>query len=131
MRGHNLVWTQPQHNAPFVDGDHDATKLKAYMDGYITKTVDTIGSYPIVWDVVNEVFSNSSNPDKVYNLSPYTIIGGAETKGKSWVCQAFKTARKANPGIKLFYNDDMIASNVGKYKKKSDEAYELVKFLKE
>ena len=29
----------------------------------------------------------------------------------------------------MFYNDDMISSMVGKYKRKSDETYKLMKFL--
>jgi len=106
--------------------------LKSFMDDYINTTVKEIGEV-YAWDVINEIFSNSGQPKNMdhypYNNSVFYEIGDPEDKTTSWACNAFKTAKNANPKIKMFYNDDMISSMAGKYERKSDETYNLMKFL--
>lgn len=88
------------------------------MTDYIKNTVKTVGQV-YSWDVINEIFGNSgieSNYDHYpYNNSIYYEIGPLEDAKNSWVCEAYKTAKAANPSIKMFYNDDMISSSAGKY----------------
>lgn len=99
----------------------NATELEAFMEEYIT-TVMTKVTYPFVWDVVNEAVGDG--PNLVMKVSPWTIID-------DYICKAFKAARKANPAVKLFYNDYKHASSTGVYARKSDRVYDLVKNLTE
>ena len=132
MRAHNLVWPRADHNPDYVNKMTDAGKLKTFMDSYIKRTVNEVGDV-YSWDVINEIFSNSSHglEHAPYNDSVYYKIGSPEDSHKSWVCDAFKTAKKEKPQVKMFYNDDMISAMAGKYEKKSDETYELLKWLKD
>ena len=104
------------------------------MEGYIQRTVREIGDV-YSWDVINEIFSNSSSGNGLdhppYNNSTFYEIGSPEDAQRSWACDAFRTAKSANPNIKMFYNDDMIASMAGKYQRKSDETYELIRWLRD
>lgn len=126
MRGHTLIWGAPtsdghQHNPEFVNNETNATALEEFMVNYIT-TVMTDVPYPFVWDVVNEAVGDG--PNQVMKTSPWTIID-------DYICKAFTAARKANPNAQLFYNDYKHASMTGKYARKSDRVYSMIKNLTE
>lgn len=132
MRAHNLVWPGTVKNNPWVNNMTNASDLKKFMNDYITETVHTVGDV-YSWDVVNELFGWSNVASKYKNFpyedSIFYEIGPPEDTKSSWVCEAFKTAKAANPKIKMFYNDDKISSSAGKYEKRSDETYKIMKFL--
>ena len=83
----------------------NATELEAFMEEYITSVMTNV-TYPFVWDVVNEAVGDG--PNLVMKVSPWTIID-------DYICKAFKAAKKANPDVKLFYNDYKHASMTGAY----------------
>lgn len=131
MRAHNLIWPATEHNKPWVLDMTNPSDLKNFMETYITNTVKAIGNV-YCWDVVNELFGFSGKPEKFehypYVDSPFYEIGAPDTKS-SWVCDAFKTAKSANPNVKMFYNDDMISSMVGTDARKGGFTYTLAKYL--
>jgi endo-1,4-beta-xylanase len=59
MRAHNLIWPATNHNTKWVNNMKDPMMLKKFMDEYIINTVKEIGSV-YAWDVINEIFGNSS-----------------------------------------------------------------------
>lgn len=126
IRAHNLIWSAPGHSPPFIESETNATKLEEFMEYYIKEAMAATGSYPFVWDVVNEAVSNGqSSSTKLIKTSPWSQID-------DHVCKAFKFAKKyAYPGQKLFYNDYKFESDTGIYKAKSDRVYTMVKDLKE
>jgi len=124
-----LIWAAPytdahKHNPTFIHDEKNATKLEEFMGEYITKTMHAIGDYPYAWDVVNEAIADGPNPKVIYKESPWSVID-------DFVCKSFKAARKASPGMKLFYNDYKHASMYGSFKTKSDKVFNMVKEMKE
>lgn len=88
---------------------------------YIDQTVKAIGDVH-AWDVVNEAVSMGKG--QLIKDSPWSIVD-------DFICKAFNQARKANPSIKLFYNDYKQASTKGEFSQKSENVYQMVKDLKE
>jgi endo-1,4-beta-xylanase len=90
------------------------------MNNYIETTVKLVGTYPIVWDVVNEAIDDNTN--NFIKESPWKHVD-------DFVCKAFKAAKSAAPTVGRFYNDYNILANSGWEKKKSNNVYKLVKDL--
>lgn len=62
IRAHTLIWAAPgTHNPAFVREETNATILEEYMIRFINETMTAVGSYPFVWDVVNEAVANGPN----------------------------------------------------------------------
>jgi len=122
VRGHALVWYQnmPEwmlnHNGKPVTRDILFQKIREHIRGMIGR----YGAHVYCWDVVNEAISDS--PKEVYRPkdSLYAIAG------EDYVEMAFRFAREADPGAKLFYNDYRFSDPI-----KRKKIYDLLKRLLE
>nr|3WUB_A Chain A, Endo-1,4-beta-xylanase A [Streptomyces sp.]3WUE_A Chain A, Endo-1,4-beta-xylanase A [Streptomyces sp.] len=114
VRGHTLVW----HNQlPSWVDDVPAGELLGVMRDHITHEVDHFKGRLIHWDVVNEAFEeDGSRRQSVFQ----------QKIGDSYIAEAFKAARAADPDVKLYYND----YNIEGIGPKSDAVYEMVKSFK-
>jgi len=114
VRGHTLVW----HNQlPSWVNDVPAGELLGVMRNHITHEVDHFKGRLIHWDVVNEAFEeDGSRRQSVFQRKI----------GDSYIAEAFKAARAADPDAKLYYND----YNIEGIGPKSDAVYEMVKSFK-
>ncbi|GAA3625429.1 endo-1,4-beta-xylanase [Streptomyces chitinivorans] len=114
VRGHTLVW----HNQlPSWVGDVPAGELLGVMRDHITHEVDHFKGRLAHWDVVNEAFEeDGSRRQSVFQ----------QKIGDSYIAEAFKAARAADPDVKLYYND----YNIEGIGPKSDAVYEMVKSFK-
>jgi endo-1,4-beta-xylanase len=122
FRGHNLCWGEGNPNW-LQNGAFSPTEKRAILQDHITTVVKRYNSTPICWDVVNEAVADS---------------GSALYKNNVWypdipdyVDFAFKTAKAANPTVKLYYNDYNIASATGFSQQKSDKVYNMIKSMKQ
>lgn len=116
VRGHTLVW----HNqlAPYVKR-LSSDELGRAMLNHVTGTAEHYRGQIAQWDVVNEAVGDDGELRKD---SPFTALG------QSYLVMAFKAARAADPGARLFYNDYDIEDSESP---KSQGAYRLVKALKD
>lgn len=116
VHGHTLVW----HNQTpgWVQG-LGAGAMREAMENHISRVVGRYADNPAVvsWDVVNEVFDDNGNmrPSFWYN-----------TLGLSYIADAFRYARAADPDARLCIND----YNVEGINAKSNAMYNLVQQLR-
>ena len=120
MRGHTLIW--PKNSPGWIEG-YNKDRLESFMINYIKETVKQVGPYPFAWDVVNEALDEPYTNNFI-RKSHWDII-------PNFICKAFKAAKEANPNQGRFYNDYSIMSATGWMKKKSDNAFKLVKQLQD
>ena len=115
VHGHVLVW----HNQTpgWVQG-LPASRMRAVMLEHIARVVGRYANNPALksWDVVNEIF----NEDGTWRRSFWY-----NTLGESFVADAFRAARQADPDAKLCIND----YNVEGINAKSTAMYNLVRSL--
>ncbi|MEU7069557.1 endo-1,4-beta-xylanase [Streptomyces narbonensis] len=115
VRGHTLVW-HSQLPSWVTGGTWTADRLRTLMTDHIAAEAGRYKGRIDHWDVVNEPL----NEDGTLRRS----IFGA-TLGESYIADAFRAARAADPAAKLYLNDystDAIGA-------KSDGMYALVKRL--
>ncbi|WP_158843928.1 endo-1,4-beta-xylanase [Saccharothrix deserti] len=115
VRGHTLVW----HNqlAGWVN-DVPAGELLGVMRNHITNVAGHYKGKLVHWDVVNEAFEeNGARRQSVFQ----------QKIGDSYIAEAFKAARAADPNVKLYYND----YNIEGIGAKSDAVYDMVKSFKQ
>ncbi|MBQ3350487.1 MAG: endo-1,4-beta-xylanase [Thermoguttaceae bacterium] len=102
MRGHTLVWHSQTPQSFFQDENGQRLSKEALyqrMEEYMTKVLTHFKGKVYCWDVVNEALADWG--DDVYRKhSPWY-----EICGEDFIAQAFRTAHKIDPNIKLFYND--------------------------
>lgn len=102
VRGHTLVWHSQTPASFFTDDEgNKLNKEQLYerMENYMEAVMNRYKDVVFCWDVVNEALSDYEG--SVYRTeSPWY-----EVCGKDFIAQAFRTARKVNPDVKLFYND--------------------------
>lgn len=116
VRGHTLVW-HSQLPGWVSNGNFTSAQLLAAMKNHVTTVATHYKGKVSHWDVVNEVF----NDDGTLRQSKFQT-----TIGQSYIAEAFKAARAADPGAKLYINDYSV-EGVGA---KSNGLYDLVKSLK-
>jgi endo-1,4-beta-xylanase len=113
VRGHTLVW----HNqTPGWVQNLDATALRAALQNHITNVVSHYKGQLYAWDVVNEPL----NEDGTMRNSFWF-----QKLGASYIADAFRAARAADPNVKLYIND----FNTDGLGAKSDGMFNLVQSL--
>jgi endo-1,4-beta-xylanase len=94
VKGHTFLW----HGAtPAWVNALDAADLRAAVERHITTTGEYFRGRVDAWDVVNEAVADDGSGlrDTVFR----------QRLGDGYVAEAFRLARRADPGARLFYND--------------------------
>ena len=117
VKGHTLVWYNqlPQ----WVNSLNNEADVRSAMLGHIKAVMQHYKGKVTTWDVVNEAVSIEGTS---YRDCPFY-----KYLGKTYIDEAFKAAREADPTVKLYYND----YNAEGMTPKSDFVYDLVKGLVE
>ncbi|MCI4062077.1 endo-1,4-beta-xylanase [Micromonospora sp. R77] len=92
VRGHTLAWHSQQ---PGWMQSLGGSALRSAMINHINGVMGHYRGKLAAWDVVNEAF-NEDGSRRQSNL---------QATGNDWIEVAFRTARTADPGVKLCYND--------------------------
>jgi endo-1,4-beta-xylanase len=115
VRGHALAWHQQQ---PSWTQNLSSTALRSAMVNHVTQVATHYKGQIDSWDVVNEAFADGgSGARRDSNL---------QRTGNDWIEVAFRTARAADPGAKLCYND----YNTDGQNAKSNAVYAMVQDFK-
>jgi endo-1,4-beta-xylanase len=115
VRGHTLAWHSQQ---PGWMQRMEGSALRQAMVNHITQVASYYRGKIYAWDVVNEAFSdNGTGGRRDSNL---------QRTGNDWIEVAFRTARAADPGAKLCYND----YNTDGVNAKSTGIYNMVRDFK-
>ncbi|TDD49070.1 beta-1 4-xylanase [Nonomuraea terrae] len=117
VHGHTLVW----HNqTPGWVQNLGATAMRDAMRNHISRVVGRYADNPAVvsWDVVNEVFEENGDFRRSFWYN---------TLGESYIADAFRAARAADPDARLCIND----YNVEGINAKSTAMYDLVSELRD
>ncbi len=124
IRGHCLLWwydkDETAEAVAWIKNETDKEVLLEKIDTYCYTVVkhfsDKFGDVIYAWDVVNEAVSDNFSGEKVDQWvkdvygniddgcnqmrSDFYKVGGLD-----FLTTAFKAARRADPNVKLFYND--------------------------
>ncbi|MFG2046591.1 endo-1,4-beta-xylanase [Micromonospora sp. NPDC048935] len=92
FRGHTLAWHGQQ---PRFWGSLSGSALRAAMISHINGVMAHYKGKFAYWDVVNEAYAENGSR-RSSNL---------QATGNDWIEVAFRTARAADPSVKLCYND--------------------------
>ncbi|MEU3457496.1 endo-1,4-beta-xylanase [Micromonospora sp. NPDC006766] len=115
VRGHALAWHSQQ---PGWAQNLSGTALRSAMTNHVTQVATHYKGKIYAWDVVNEAFADGgSGARRDSNL---------QRTGNDWIEVAFRTARAADPGAKLCYND----YNTDGQNAKSNAVYAMVQDFK-
>ncbi|GIH76004.1 endo-1,4-beta-xylanase [Planobispora longispora] len=116
VHGHTLVW---HSQTPSWVQNLGADAMRSAMQNHIARVAGRYASNPVLksWDVVNEVFEENGS---MRNSFWYQKLGD------SYIADAFRYARAADPDAELCIND----YNVEGINAKSTAMYNLVRTLK-
>ncbi|MFD4943639.1 endo-1,4-beta-xylanase [Streptomyces sp. NPDC058409] len=117
VRGHTLVWYS---QLPGWVGGLGTDDLRSAMNNHITQVMTHYKGKIYAWDVVNEAFQDGSSGAR--RSSPFQ-----DKLGNGYIEEAFRTARAADSGAKLCYND----YNTDGQNAKSNAVYSMVKDFKQ
>ncbi|MEU7866962.1 endo-1,4-beta-xylanase [Dactylosporangium sp. NPDC049140] len=115
MRGHALAWYSQQ---PSWAQGMEGSSLRNAMINHITNVAGHYKGKIYAWDVVNEAFADGGGGGR--------RDSNLQRTGNDWIEVAFRTARTADPGAKLCYND----YNTDGVNAKSTAVYNMVKDFK-
>ncbi|TDC10363.1 beta-1 4-xylanase [Nonomuraea longispora] len=117
VHGHTLVW---HSQTPGWVQNLGAGAMRDAMENHIVEVVGRYAGNPAVvsWDVVNEIFDENGGWRSSFWYN---------TLGQSFVADAFRAAREADPDARLCIND----YNVEGINAKSTAMYNLVRSLRE
>jgi len=103
VRGHTLVWHK-QMSEWVRQGNFPPTRLTTILEHHIHSVLTHYAGKVCAWDVVNEAFnSDGTMRHTIWYDRPG--ISGSAGAGTSYIEQALKWARQADPNAKSFYND--------------------------
>jgi endo-1,4-beta-xylanase len=124
MRVQTLIYTTPKWlTAEALTRD----QLSEWVHGYISTVMGRYRGQVRSWEVANELFSFIPT-DCAWNAKdPGNSAFWVRTLGPTWVDQAFRWAREADPQARLYYNENR-AEGIGI---KSDCVYAIVKGMKD
>ncbi|GIH03082.1 hypothetical protein Rhe02_11490 [Rhizocola hellebori] len=94
VRGHTLAWHSQQ---PGWAQSLSGSTLRSAMVNHITQVATHFRGQIYTWDVVNEAFADGGGGGR--------RDSNLQRTGNDWIEVAFRTARAADPGAKLCYND--------------------------
>jgi endo-1,4-beta-xylanase len=117
IRGHTLVWYSQL--APWINDIATGSELLQVMKNHIANEMGHFKGKIWYWDVVNEAFNDDGSRRSTSNVFQQKI-------GDSYIEEAFKAARLADPNAKLCYND----YNTDGVNEKSTAIYNMVKDFK-
>ena len=115
VRGHALAWHSQQPG--WAQGLSGST-LRSAMVNHITQVETHFRGKIFAWDVVNEAFADGTGGGR--------RDSNLQRTGDDWIEVAFRTARSADPGAKLCYND----YNIDGVNAKSNAVFNLVSDFK-
>ena len=95
LRGHALLWYR---STPDYFTIGSASDIRCRLEAYIEAVVTRYAGQIYAWDVVNEVVSDDA-------AETYRQDAWYQAVGKDFIDWAFKAARAADPGTRLFIND--------------------------
>ncbi len=115
VRGHTLVW---HSQTPSWVQNLGASQLHQAMLDHINAEATHYKGKLYSWDVVNEAFNDDGTRRQSF---------WQQKLGDGFIADAFRAARAADPGAKLYYND----YNTDGIGAKSDAVYAMVKSFKQ
>lgn len=101
VRGHALVWHRQTPSWVFSG---TSAQVLARMKNHITKVMQHFQGKVKIWDVVNEAIMDDGSY-RTNNEGQDQSSGWYGQLGESYIAEAFKAARAADPQAKLYYND--------------------------
>ena len=101
VRGHALVWHRQTPSWVFSGS---ADQVLQRMKTHITNVMQHFQGKVKIWDVVNEAIMDDGTY-RTNNEGDGQNSGWYGALGESYIAEAFKAARAADPEAKLFYND--------------------------
>lgn len=122
VHGHTLVWHQQCPDWFFKDGDQPASREKVLerLNQHVSTIVGRYQGRIKSWDVVNEAIDNHKGENDL-RQSPWFLATGGD-----YIAEAFRAARRADPGAILYYNDFDIEQPL-----KREKTLRLIRSLKE
>jgi endo-1,4-beta-xylanase len=120
IRGHNLVWHQD--NPGWLDATATPANARPLLVSHIERVVGRYAGRMHSWDVVNEAIEvKDGRPDGMRNTAWLRLVGA------DYIELAFRTAREADPGALLTYNDYGIEAETVDDERKRAAAIELLR----
>ncbi|HLV64608.1 MAG TPA: endo-1,4-beta-xylanase [Polyangiaceae bacterium] len=116
VKGHTFVWHRQYPS--WLNGSMSAEELRAAIKSHIETTLARYRGKVRAWDVVNEAVD-------IESASGYTESLFFQKLGPSYIEDAFRWARAADPDVLLYYNE----VGIERLGPKSDFTYALMRDL--